>query len=376
MRGSVVAMSPARWIPWTLWLLACAPTELEVLDGGARDSGARTDRGSVDAPRTDAPGLDAAARLDGAASPDAAVTDAAAMDTLPADAPRADGGASDARAACTVTPSAEPFRSPVLRLHWRASAGAFRGIDQVCSTPVVADIVREAPDAERVPEVAFMTFDCTAGYPNGVLRVMSGRAPYAMRWSQNGSDRPNAEGTASTLRWDGHPAVADLDGVPGNGLEIVAVTQSSGLIAFRSDGSVYWRTQEARGTVTGANPSVNIADLDMDGVPEVIAGASVFHGRTGAVRWVGTAARGVNGQGPLSVVADLDGDGYLEVIAGRTVYENNGRVRFGGAMAEGFAAVADLLDAAGAAATACLETSWWPTACSTRWSRRGRRAGR
>jgi hypothetical protein len=336
-------MPSARWIPWSLVVLGCAPTELEVLDGSARiDSGARADRAVIDAPRADVPRADAAPAMD--------ALDAPGMDASMADIPGADGGRADARAdaraACTVTPSAEPIRSPVLRLHWRATAGAFRGVDQVCSTPAVADIVREAPDDERVPEVAFMTFNCAAGYANAVLRVISGRAPYTLRWSQNGADRPNAEGTPSTLLWDGHPAIADLDGVPGNGLEIVAVTQSNGLIAFRADGSVYWRTQEARGSVTGANPSVNIADLDMDGVPEVIAGASVFNGRTGAVRWVGTAARGVNGQGPLSVVTDLDGDGYLEVIAGRTVYENNGRVRFGSATGDGFAAVAEIITVA------------------------------
>jgi hypothetical protein len=341
-------MLSARWIPWSLVMLGCAPNDLEVLDGGAAfDSGARTDRAVIDAPRTDGPRADAAIAMDAAPATDATASDATAPDAAATDGPRADGGPADARAACTVTPSAEPFRSPVLRLHWRATAGAFRGVDQVCSTPAVADIVREAPDEERVPEVAFMTFDCAASYANAVLRVISGRAPYTLRWSQNGADRPNAEGTPSTLKWDGHPAIADLDGVPGNGLEVVAVTQSNGLIAFRSNGNVYWRTQEARGSVTGANPSVNIADLDADGVPEVIAGASVFNGRTGAVRWVGAAARGVNGQGPLSVVADLDGDGYLEVIAGRTVYENNGRVRFGSPTADGFAAVADILDAAG-----------------------------
>ena len=337
-------MTPPRWPLLAALALGCAPDETLVVgvDGGtvARIDSGRSDV-ATDAPRdarTDAP-TDA---------PRDAALDASRMDaSAPVDASALTDVRTDARVACTVTPSAEPFRAPALRLHWRASAGPFRGVDQVCSTPVVGDIVREAPDEERVPEVAFMTFDCANGYPNAVLRVISGRAPHRLIWSQNGADAPNAEGERSTLKWDGHPAIGDLDGVPGNGLEIVAVTQQSGLIAFRANGTVYWRSAEMRGTVAGQNPSINIADLDADGVPEVIAGASVFNGRTGAVRWVGTGTRGVNGQGPLSVVADLDGDGRLEVIAGRTVYEHDGRVRFGTADSDGFSAVADLLDAAG-----------------------------
>lgn len=330
------------WILSALPLVACAPNVEELVDGGARadatlDRATARDGSSPDLPRTDAGRVDSSA-MDAGVAPG---------DSGGGDAGRSDGAGADVRAACTVTPSAEPFRSPALRLHWRASAGPFRDVDQVCSTPVVGDIVREAPDEERVPEVAFMTFDCANGYSNAVLRVISGRGPYRLLWSQSGTDAPNTEGVASTLKWDGHPAIGDLDGIPGNGQEIVAVTQRGGLIAFRSNGSVYWRSQETSGTVTGANPSINIADLNSDGRPEVIAGASVFDGRTGAVRWVGAAARGVNGQGPLSIVADLDGDGGLEVIAGRTVYEQDGRVRFGSANADGFSAVGDLLDAAG-----------------------------
>lgn len=331
-------MTPARWPLCAALALGCAPNDVDLVDAGAP---VRVDSGRRDAAIPDATRTDVA--IPDAARSDAAIPDAARIDAAIPDA----AVPMDARTACTVTPSAEPFRAPALRLHWRATAGAFRGVDQVCATPVVGDILREPPDAERVPEVAFMTFDCANGYTNAVLRVISGRAPHTLLWSQNGADLPNTEGARSTLKWDGHPAIGDLDGVPGNGQEIVTVTQQGGLIAFRAAGTVYWRSAETRGTVTGANPSINIADLDADGVPEVIAGASVFNGRTGAVRWVGAAARGVNGQGPLSVVSDLDGDGRLEVIAGRTVYEHDGRVRFGGAMADGFSAVADLLDADG-----------------------------
>jgi hypothetical protein len=331
---------------------ACAPDEGVV----AADAG-RTDARALNDLAGDGPG-DAGAR--DAAAADGASFDGAAADGSSADGSSADGSSADASSVdgasvdagprrCTVTPSAEPFRSPSLRLHWRATAGTpFPNVDQVCSTPVVADIVRAAAGEEEVPEVAFMTFSCESGYPHSVLRVISGRAPHRLLWSQNGVGAPNTETAPYALRWDGHPAVGDLDGNPGNGLEVVAVTARFGLAAFRSNGRLYWQSMEPLTGVNGANPSVSIADLDGDGVPEVIAGGAVLNGRTGAVRWQ-APTRGTNGQGPLSVVIDLDGDGRLEVITGSAVYDAAGMQRFRMGNGEGFAAVGDLLDASGRA---------------------------
>jgi hypothetical protein len=227
----------------------------------------------------------------------------------------------------------------------------FPNVDQVCSTPAVANIVPEPPDQPQVPEIAFMTFDCSGGGRNAVLRVLSGNAPYRLLWSSRGTPMPNSTEGTSILRWDGHIAVGELDGNIANGLEIVAVRSdvaNFGLVAFHGDGRRYWLSS-GMSNIGGANPSVSIADLQGDGVPEVIAGASVFNGRTGALIWQGSGATGVNGQGPLSVVANLDNDSTLEVIAGGTVYEASGRVRFSAMgernTAQGFAAVGDLLDA-------------------------------
>lgn len=227
-----------------------------------------------------------------------------------------DAGRDGGPTLCTITPSPEPFMNPTLTLHWRANqmGDPFPNVDQVCSTPAVANIVPEAPDEPPVPEIAFMTFDCANSYQNAVLRVISGTAPHRLLWSSNGSAMPNTAGR-SILRWDGHIAVGELDGNGGNGLEIVAVRSdvaNFGLIAFHGDGTRYW-ISTGMSNIGGANPSVNIADLNQDGTPEVIAGASVFNGRTGALLWQGTGATGVNGQGPLSVVANLDDDNTLEV---------------------------------------------------------------
>jgi hypothetical protein len=332
--------------------LGCAPEEGVLAPDASRLDARPTNDLAGDRPvAADLPRRDAASDITpgDAALTDAAVSaDAVSADAVSADASSADAGAGDAGPQrCTVTPSAEPFRSPALRLHWRATAGmAFAGADQVCSTPVVADIVRARAGEEEIPEVAFMTFSCESGYPRSALRVISGRAPHRLLWSQNGFGAPNDEAAAFGLRWDGHPAVGDLDGDPANGLEVVAVTAGFGLAAYRSNGRLYWRSVEPLTAANGANPSVSIADLDGDGVPEVIAGGAVLHGRTGVVRWQ-AATRGTNGQGPLSVVIDLDGDGRLEVITGSAVYDAAGAQRFRMGSGEGFAAVGDLLDARG-----------------------------
>jgi hypothetical protein len=259
-----------------------------------------------------------------------------------------DGARDGGPALCTVAPSPEAFMSPALSLHWRANrmGEPFAGVDQVCSTPSVANIIPEPPDSPQVPEVAFMTFDCANSYRNAILRVISGNAPYRLLWSSNGSAMPNSTTGTSILRWDGHIAVGEIDGNPSNGAEIVAVRSdvaNFGLVAFHGNGQRYWLST-GMSNIGGANPSVNIADIDGDGVAEVIAGASVFNGRTGALRWQGMGSTGENGQGPLSVVANLDDDNTLEVIAGGTVYESDGRVRFA-APGQGFSAVGDMLDA-------------------------------
>ena len=72
-----------------------------------------------------------------------------------------------------------------------------------------------------------------------------------------------------------------------------------------------------------------IADLDRDGIGEVIVGRVVLDGRTGEPKWRGLAGRGINSfMGPISITGDIDLDGRTEVIAGNTVYRADGRVKW------------------------------------------------
>lgn len=218
---------------------------------------------------------------------------------------------------CIYIPGPGEFEAPEKVWWWpyEDAAGKVRrdielpAFDQVMSTPVV---VRLRPD-DPVPTVVFATFhDGGAPVLEGVLRAVRG---------DDGS--PLFTVTAPELRVNGvsSPAVADIDG--DGSVEIVTGAYEAdsdledGVIAFRADGSLWWRRS---GIFVGwGGPAI----AELDGVPpaEVVIGNTVLDGATGRVRCTGDwSGQGDNGVGPLSAIADIDGDGRLEIVAGNMAY--------------------------------------------------------
>jgi hypothetical protein len=253
---------------------------------------------------------------------------------------RPDGGGP---VACTVPLVPAAFDNPARELRWRGAGLPFPDHEQALVSPVVVDFLPDGLD-EIVPEIVFVSY--RAFNAAGVLRVISGRPPYATLLTLTGDGRlPGDPMATPALLFDGHPAAGDVDG--DGQVDVVALLQSGGVVAFRRDGSEIWSTPVTRAELT-PNASVALADLEGDGTVEVVAGRVVLEGATGAIRWTGTGGQGKDGQGPLGCVADLDGDGVLEVIAGRTAYRADGRVYWDTtAGGDGFCAVADLVDDAG-----------------------------
>jgi hypothetical protein len=118
--------------------------------------------------------------------------------------------------------------------------------------------------------------------------------------------------------------------------EIVATFQNGGTVAFTrtaddgTDWAILWQNDAyiTRDHTPGAGAQPQIVDLEHDGAPEVVIGNVVLDGLTGELRWdgrvtVGTTAGVGNNAflGPNSTVADVDLDGTPEVIAGNTVYD-------------------------------------------------------
>jgi hypothetical protein len=193
----------------------------------------------------------------------------------------------------------------------------------IMGTPSVIDL-----DKDGTPDVVFGATPSTGGglVEVGFLRALNGNDGTEMFTVTDASLRIN---TAASI------AVGDidLDSFP----EIVACDASgSRLIVFEHDGSFKWRSPLLEAINWGA-PS--IADMDQDGVPEIIVGRQVLN-NVGNILWTGTGGRGSQSNvGPLSLVSDIDLDGSPEVVAGNTAYSSAGSIEWLAPVPDGSAAV-------------------------------------
>lgn len=192
-------------------------------------------------------------------------------------------------------------------IEWnKSSFSVASSSDQVMMTPAVADL-----NQDGIPDIVFSTFTPGAGFPsNSILRAISG---------DDGSEIWNIIDTAFQVRGTSSIAIGDidLDGLP----EIIAVHESDVPMLVEHDGSVT-RIGTNHGSINWGGAA--IADLDQDGVSEIIIGDAVLNNDL-TLRWKGNGSkRGDNGAGPLSLVADLNLDGFPEVLVGSKAYHYDG----------------------------------------------------
>lgn len=114
--------------------------------------------------------------------------------------------------------------------------------------------------------------------------------------------------------------------------------------AFTPELALKWLAEEPALTCGGHAPA--LADLEGDGTVEVIVGAALFEGATGAWRGSGSAGGGrplgFPEAGWMSFAVDLDGDGVQEVVSGDAVYAPDATTRCTTGYPDGFPAAADL----------------------------------
>ncbi|MGE0792042.1 MAG: FG-GAP repeat domain-containing protein [Sandaracinaceae bacterium] len=240
---------------------------------------------------------------------------------------------------CEYRPPVGTF-SPTIGCRWVPPAGARASSDDVVMAPAVGNLTDDNGDGLTntldIPDVVLVSFDrptdgcCTA---RGTLRVIDGRCqPDGTMTTIATIDTPFIDNSTGVAIGNLHPDTMPAEAAP----EIVATIQNNGTVAFRrtaDDGSaweVMWQnTMYLRnGRYNGSGAAPSLADVNGDGQPEVVVGNVVLNGLDGSVMWDGAmtvrAGAGVGNNaflGPTSTIADLDLDGDMEVIAGNTVYD-------------------------------------------------------
>jgi len=228
---------------------------------------------------------------------------------------------------CVAEPTVGSF-APTVEWQWQTDElyGAFT---EVMSTPVVANLDDDNGDGRvdenDIPEIIFTSHSWGSYTGPGLVTAMSGDGGGVL-WSTY------APGGEETFGCSGL-AVGDLD-ADGTVEVCVSGVRSAVVCLAGEDGSLEW----AAGTELSVYGAPAIADLDADGLAEVLHGRQVFH-HDGTVAWVGTDGRG--SPHAFSFAADWDLDGQQEVVAGNTVYDTDGSVLWTHIYGDGIPAVGD-----------------------------------
>ncbi|MBM3225790.1 MAG: PKD domain-containing protein, partial [Candidatus Tectomicrobia bacterium] len=235
---------------------------------------------------------------------------------------------------CMQSPLGGAF-DPVLKWQWLGSA-IRPNSRQVLMSPAVADL-----NGDGLPDIVFVSFEDISFATGGTLRALHGR-----------DGRELFTVTSHFVRSASGVAIGDLDG-DGRPEILVGAESGTAVLAFAHDGTFLWRSPNIPGggsTAIGFSGSVAwggiaLADLDGDGITEILIGDAVLN-HDGTLRWKGGLGRGTNDHrsdvGPLSLAANLDMAGAPEIVAGNTAYRADGSVYWHRPeLTDGFNAVAN-----------------------------------
>lgn len=199
--------------------------------------------------------------------------------------------------------------------HWTGDAEVMPGHDQIMSAPMVANLNDDNGDGvideNDIPDVVFNTFQRRSPNTGGASTYNADGVLRAI----NGNDGTRLWPT-STPGYATHPAleVAIADIRPESpGPEIVGCTFDPGttfgnsrLTIFSNTGAILHRFDE--GVVVGCGRPA-IADMNGDGVAEILVGRSIAQADGSAV-----VQMELNATNAIPVAYDVNGDGNLEAI--------------------------------------------------------------
>ena len=229
---------------------------------------------------------------------------------------------------------------PVLEWEWSATSVNYRSVQVMC-TPVVANLNDDNNDGKidqkDIPDIIFNTFSDTYDR-NGALRAISGYDGSELFYVYDFSNNGEIYHAGPTF----NPAVGDIDNDGLAEIVLVVIWQDlKRIAAVENDGQIKWITPNYSSSQRLPDGSINIADLDNDGVPEIIGGNIVLNSIDGTTRWIGAKEDGLNN----SIVLDVDYDEKLEVIAGCTAYRYDGSILWNNKLLKnGYTAAANFND--------------------------------
>jgi len=230
-------------------------------------------------------------------------------------------------------PPAGDFQ-PVLEWEWTGSP-VEPSFNQPIVTPIVVNLTDDNGDGQvnenDVPDILFQTSNrldgslCSGG---SILRAISGA---------DGSSIFDVTDPALRVVPCDPVAAADLDG---DGLVEIVASQLNRLVIFENDGTFKRFSDPVSNQSIVGGPS--IADLDKDGTPEIIVGATVLDNQ-GNLRF-NIFDQGNANFGALSTVADLDLQGDLEIVSGFRAYNADGSIFYNWSATGGYPAIGNFDD--------------------------------
>jgi hypothetical protein len=244
---------------------------------------------------------------------------------------------------CRWEPQTGTFRPTVE--WWMSSFEEHPEFASTTVTPSVGQLTDDDGDgdidSDDTPDIVAVFYSELENRHETVLRLISGDGS-GVHWSVRGSERDG-------ITW--HPyqnANSSLADIAADGTPEIATTLSDGTRCragmFDKDGALLWVSTEVE--LKCGNNAPAFADLEGDGVVEVVFGPYIFDAASGELLGSGTHGTGCNlgysWGGYHSVPVDLDGDGVQEILAGRSVYDSSGEHHCFAGYEDGYPAVADL----------------------------------
>lgn len=227
---------------------------------------------------------------------------------------------------CEVRPEFDDVQLEV-EWHWEGLVDAGEAFDQVAASPMVGDV-----SGDGIPDVVVPVYSNSSG-ARTVLVALSGDTGELLWHVPHGDLGP---------RWLMSVALGNLD-PSDDALEIVYHSRAAGLVVLDGDGV----TVLASAAGTAGNTSPSLADLDHDGVTEIIAGCHVlsFEEDAGAFTLTERFSNSCSSETQSfanTLAADLNGDGNLEITSGGVTYDASGTELWNRANQHGRPATADL----------------------------------